>query len=121
MRRRVFRDLETKLVKEIQGGENKIVSCGGGLVLRDENVSIMRENGTIVLLLAEPKTILARVKGNHDRPLLNGNMNEVYIAEMMEKRRAKYSDAADIVVHTDGKNALEICNEIVEKIKNRRK
>ena len=116
-----FRSLETELLKGLQGRENKIVSCGGGVVLRPENVEFMKDNGTIVLLWAKPKTILDRVKGNSDRPLLNGNMNEEYIRAMMEERKPKYKMAADIVVHTDGKNALEIYNEIVEKIKNRRK
>ena len=116
-----FRSLETELLKELQGSENQIVSCGGGVVLRPENVEFMKENGTIVLLWAKPKTILNRVKGNSDRPLLNGNMNEEYISEMMNQRKPKYNMAADVVVHTDGKNALEICNEIVEKINNRRK
>ena len=62
-----------------------------------------------------------RVKGNSDRPLLNGNMNEEYIDAMMKERKPKYNMAAEIIVHTDGKSALEIRNEIVEKIKNRRK
>ena len=115
-----FRSLETELLRELQGSENQIVSCGGGAVLRPENVELMKENGTIVLLWATPKTILNRVKGNSDRPLLNGNMNEEYIEAMMKERKPKYDMAAEIVVYTDGKNALEICNEIVEKMKNRR-
>ena len=115
-----FRELETKLLKKIQQRDNQIVSCGGGVVLRDENVKIMRQNGVIVLLCAQPATILERVKRGKNRPLLNGHMEESYIAELMEKRHAKYRSAADIVVHTDGKNKVEICNEIIEKLKNRR-
>lgn len=116
-----FRNLETELLKTLEGSENKIISCGGGVILRDENIGLMRENGTIVLLMATPKTILSRVKDNKERPLLSGNMTEEYISDMLGQRQVRYSMAADIIVHTDGKNALEICNEIIEKIKNRRK
>ena len=116
-----FRNLETELLRTLNTGESQIISCGGGVVLRDENIKLMKENGVVVLLMATPKTILKRVKDSKDRPLLNGNMNEAYIAELLKKRKQRYSVAADVVVHTDGKSALEICNEIVEKIKNRRK
>ncbi len=116
-----FRNLETELLKMLKGSENRIVSCGGGVILRDENIELMREEGTIVLLVATPKTILNRVRDSKERPLLNGNMNEEYISEMLKQRQERYSIAADVVVHTDGKNVLEICYEIVEKMKNRRK
>lgn len=108
-----FRDLETALVKKIQIGKNQVVSCGGGAVLRNENVAMMKASGKLVLLRAKAETILERVKGNSDRPLLNGNMNVEYIAGLMEKRRAIYEAAADLVIDTDGKSVHAICREIV--------
>lgn len=108
-----FRDLETALVKKIQIGKNQVVSCGGGAVLRNENIAMMKASGKLVLLRAKAETILERVKGNSDRPLLNGNMNVEYIAGLMEKRRAIYEAAADLVIDTDGKSVHAICREIV--------
>lgn len=93
-----------------------VVSCGGGAVLREENVALMKKNGTIVLLTAEPETIFERVRHSSERPVLNGNMNVEYIAGLMEKRRPKYEAAADLVVATDGKRTEEICKEICEMI-----
>ena len=55
---------------------------------------------------------LNRAKDNHDRPLLEGNKNVDFIAELMEKRREKYEAASDIVIETDGKDKLEICEEL---------
>ncbi len=111
-----FRDIETNLLIEIQGEQNQVVSCGGGVVLREQNVSEMRKSGQIVLLAAKAETILERVKGNDDRPLLQGNKNVDFISEMMEKRRERYEQAADVVVHTDGKEIAQICHEILERI-----
>jgi shikimate kinase len=48
---------------------------------------------------------------------LNGHKNVEYIADLMEARRAKYEAAADIVVQTDGKSALEICEEMIRKLR----
>lgn len=111
-----FRDLETQLVKDISEKDGVIVSCGGGAVLREENVSFMKENGRIVLLSATPETIYERVRYSKDRPILNGHMNVEYIAQLMEKRRALYEAAADIRIETDGKSRDEICREIVQKL-----
>ena len=52
--------------------EPKIVSCGGGVPLREENVAAMRRSGTVVLLSARPEVILDRVKDSDERPLLQG-------------------------------------------------
>ena len=35
------------------------------------------------------------------------------IAEMMAEREKLYQDAADVVVDTDGKTVLQICEEII--------
>lgn len=111
-----FRDLETELVRSMKGKEPMVVSCGGGLVMREENVALMKKAGKIVLLTATPESIYDRVKDSSDRPILNGNMNIEYIRELMEKRRPKYEAAADFVVSTDMKNTREICEEILEKM-----
>lgn len=113
---RYFRDLETELIRSMRGKEPMVVSCGGGAVLREENVELMKESGKIVLLTAAPEAIYDRVKHSTDRPILNGNMNVEYIAELMEKRRPKYEAAADIVISTDMKNVREICEEILGKM-----
>lgn len=108
-----FRDLETNLLVELQSGKPAVVSCGGGVVLRRENIAHMKKNGTIVLLTAKPQTIYERVKDNQERPILNGNMNVEFISGLMEKRRASYEAAADITVATDEKDVAEICKEII--------
>ena len=97
--------------------EPMVASCGGGTVLREENVALMKAAGRIVLLTAEPETVFDRVKGSADRPVLNGNMNLSYIKELMEARRPRYEAAADAAVATDGRTAEEICEEILEQRK----
>lgn len=112
-----FRDAETKLLIEMEMEQNKVVSCGGGVVLREENVHAMKKCGQVVLLDAKPETILERVKDDDNRPLLRGNKNVQFIRDMMAKRQPKYEAAADFVIHTDEKSADMICKEIIEKVK----
>ena len=111
-----FRNCETNLLIELQKKNNQIISCGGGVALRDENVAEMKKNGKVVLLTASPEVILERVKDSDDRPLLRGNKNTEFISNMMEQRRPKYEAAADVVVNTDYKTVEEIAEESVVKL-----
>lgn len=112
-----FRNLETNLLIEMQDKKNVIISCGGGVAMRECNVIEMKKNGKVVLLTATPETILERVKENDDRPLLRGNKNVEYISQLMEVRRPKYEAAADLMVWTDHKSVDAICEEIVKKLR----
>lgn len=112
-----FRDIESQLVVDLGKQEPSVVSCGGGVVVRPENTQNMKKSGRIVLLKASPETIFERVRNSTDRPILNGHMNVEYIAELMEKRRALYEEAADITIQTDGKTREQICEEIIGKLR----
>ena len=59
-----FRELETKLLKEVGSCSRVVVSCGGGVAMRDCNVAEMKKSGCTVLLTACPETILQRTKDN---------------------------------------------------------
>ena len=107
-----FRHLESALVERITQKGGAVVSCGGGAVLRKENVENMKKNGRIVYLSATPETIFKRVRYSKNRPLLNGNMNIEFIRQLMEKRLAIYEGAADDIVCVDQKEKIEILSEL---------
>ena len=111
-----FREQETKLLIELQNKKNTIISCGGGAALRAENVAEMKKNGRVVLLTASPETVYERVKDSDDRPVLKENNNVEFIADLMENRREKYEAAADIVIQTDNKTVLQVCEELITKL-----
>ncbi len=114
-----FRDAETNLLIEMQARDNVVISCGGGVPMRERNVEEMHKNGKVVLLTARPETVLDRLKDDHSRPLLENHKNVDYIQDLMEKRRPKYEAAADIIISTDGKSAAEICEEMIQKLKDK--
>ena len=111
-----FRACETALIKSFAQGAPRIVSCGGGVPLREENVAAMRESGTVVLLTASPEVILERVKDSDERPLLQGHKDVPYIAALMEQRRPKYEAAADITVDTSRLNIEEVCRQVLRQV-----
>lgn len=109
-----FREAESAAVIALGNQAPQVISCGGGVPMRQANVDHMRACGRIVLLTAAPETIFQRVCHNQNRPLLKDNMNVAYIAQLMKQRRTQYEAAADHRVSTDGKTVEEICREIVD-------
>lgn len=113
-----FRDLETQLLASLSEKEPAVVSCGGGCVLREENRALMRALGTVVLLTAEPRTLLSRLAGEAGgRPNLRGRMSEEGIRELMERRAEAYAAVADLPVATDSLTAKEVAAKILEALK----
>lgn len=107
-----FRVLETTCLNEVSKQSGKIVSCGGGIVLSNENVKRMKESGKIILLEAKPETIYERIKNDKNRPLLAGKMSMDYIAQMKRERKDIYDKSKDFKVDTDGKTVEQIAVEI---------
>ena len=83
--------------------------------MREVNVKEMKKNGKVILLTAKPETIMERVKDSHDRPLSENNKTVEHISSLMELRREKYEAAADIIIETDHKSTVEICEEIISR------
>lgn len=110
-----FRDLEEKVVAAVVAPW-RVISTGGGVVLRDRNVHIMRSSGTVVWLRAETATLADRVRGGHGRPLLAGEASvDEKLAAIYDDRRPRYERAAHHVVDTDGLSAESVA-EIVEQL-----
>lgn len=111
-----FRDIEAQTIRAFAREDRCIIATGGGAVLRDENMDILRQSGTIFCLNATPETILERTSRSSDRPLLNVDNPLAKIREMLEYRRPFY-ETAGIMVDTNDKTPLQIAEEIVEILK----
>lgn len=111
-----FRRCETALLENLAGEETCLVSCGGGVPMRQENVAAMRRCGTVVLLTARPEVILERVKDSDERPLLQGKKNVADIAALMAQRRSAYEAAADVTVDTSDLTIEEVCRAVLRQV-----
>lgn len=108
----VFRQRETEMLLRLSRETASVISCGGGIALRKENVACMKDYGTVVWLTASPDTILSRLAKDESRPLLQGKKNPADIAKLMEQRLPYYEAAADVSISVDGRSPRDICNEI---------
>ena len=66
-----FRDLETTVLRQLAREDGLVVSTGGGILLRSQNVELLRQMGPIICLHASAETIMQRAAASDERPLLN--------------------------------------------------
>jgi len=72
-----FRNLETSLLKEYAASDEKIIlSTGGGVILREENVMLLKKIGKIFFLQADTDELIRRLSGDTTRPLLKSSSKE---------------------------------------------
>lgn len=113
-----FRDLETKVLRELLEEDNEyVISVGGGMPLREENRRILRKLGKVIYLNATPETIYDRIKGDTARPLLQTANPKARIKEMLGDREEKYLAAAHEIVSVDGKEVSKVLDELMKIIK----
>ena len=66
-----FRDAEARMVQKASETQNVVIDCGGGVILRDENLRHLKNSGIVICLTATADIIYSRVKDHRHRPLLN--------------------------------------------------
>ena len=81
-----FRDLETEVIKDVSSMGCRIISTGGGAILRPENVNALKRNGKIFFIDAD----LERLCPTDDRPL----------SDTREKLEKLYNERIDIYKST---------------------
>jgi shikimate kinase len=111
-----FRNLETEVIKTLQDYDNFVISTGGGMVLREENVKMLKEIGPLVLLWADPEVVYERVKKHTHRPLLNVPDPVADIKKILDKREPVYRKVADLVIDTSKMTLEEEVKKIEEFI-----
>lgn len=111
-----FRKIEKEVVLEILSADNSIIALGGGSVL---DVDVQKKLGSlerVIFLDVSISNAAPRVGFNKERPLLMGNPRQQWLA-LMEKRRGIYEGLAKQTISTDNRKALEVAQEILERVK----
>ena len=106
-----FRSHETKVCKLLKDKQNTILSCGGGVVLREENIAYLKENGIVCLLNRDLERIMEDVDTT-SRPLLKEGKNK--LIKLYEERWPLYLKSADIII--DNNSTIEQTIDQLKKV-----
>ena len=108
-----FRDLESAAVNKAASLENHVISTGGGVVLRESNLEMLKRSGVVFCLTATPEEIWRRVRYGTRRPLLQ-TPNPLGKIEQMLIERCPFYARADHEITTTGLSIRAVTDKIVE-------
>ena len=113
-----FRKKEAHVLERISSLQGHVIATGGGVVLSPDNVSRMKQSGTVVWLRATPETIRQRLDGDTKteqlRPSLTSKGVEDEVEEVLKHREPLYADAAHYAIDTDDNDVETICRGLIE-------
>ena len=110
----VFRRMESQLAVEWGMRAGSVIACGGGVVLREENLRALGANGVLVCLTARPEILLERTSRSNKRPLLAGEHPEEKIRQLLAIRAPLYAqiplqvDTSDVDLDTLAETLLDL-------------
>lgn len=99
-----FRDLESKVIESLSLKNSIVIATGGGSILRNSNVKLLKQNGKLYFLNRSLDLLIT----TSSRPL-SSNRND--LALRYKERYEKYINASDVII--DGnKDIATITKEI---------
>jgi shikimate kinase len=113
-----FREAETEALRSIQTEEQAITVTGGGIVLRKENLEILKRLGVIVWLDGDEATLFARAVRKTDRPLLQTKSPRKEFSRILAARSPLYAKISDSRLNTSWLTDEEVAIAILSKLKN---
>jgi len=108
-----FREREKAALREALSVPGRVVATGGGAFLDEGNRALLSAYAPVVYLEARAETLLARLPGNSDRPLLRGDDRGRVVRDLLARRLPGYRKADHTVV-TDGLTVEEVANRVVK-------
>jgi len=107
-----FRELEKQTLADLLQQPGHVIATGGGVVMDEENLRLLREKTLLVCLTASTDTILSRVGNGTKRPLLKGSNRRERVEELLKLRADKYAQA-HVTVDTSELTLEQVVNRIV--------
>ena len=91
-----FREIEKAMLAEtLQTDTDRVLALGGGTILREENLHLLKEHAKLIWLDTDFAIIISEI-GNADRPVVRGR-SMAQIRALYDARRPLYAAAADII------------------------
>lgn len=112
-----FREAETQSLRDLAMSNAAVIVTGGGIVLRAENIDLLKQLGTIVWLDADEEKLFERASRSSERPLLQTENPRRTFSELLRTRQPLYAKAADFRVETSSLTQDEIAEKILSHVK----
>lgn len=112
-----FRQAEKQALADVLEQRDQIIATGGGVIMDQDNLDLLKEKTLLVCLTASTEVILKRVGNGTKRPLLKGNNRQERIEQLLGERQKKYSQA-HLSVDTSDATIEQVVDKIIDQLKN---
>jgi shikimate kinase len=109
-----FREREHQLVEELTQRRKTVISTGGGLPVRTENMASLKTHSLVICLWASPEKIWERVGSQTHRPLLKDPNPLAKIKQLLDVREKHYR-AADVLLNTETRSLKEVAQQVIHQ------
>ena len=110
-----FRQLEKRTLADVLRKNGQVISTGGGIVMDDENLALLKGETTLIGLKASTATLLSRVGNGSKRPLLKGADRRKRVEELLRQRESRYAEA-DFIIDTDHLTLVQVVDRIIDRL-----
>ena len=108
-----FRLRESAVLADLLKQSCGVIATGGGIVMREDNRQLLKENGSVVYLTASTEQLVERTYKDKKRPLLQVDDPESKIRELIQLRDPLYREVSDVIVATDRRSPKVVAQEII--------
>ena len=115
-----FRQLEKQALADVLEENNQVIATGGGVILDDQNLQILREKALLIGLSAEMDVLLARAGDATKRPLLQGSNRREKIEDLLRQRAARYAQA-HVTIDTSNLTVDQVVKKIMGMLEVRKR
>ncbi len=110
-----FRDGERRVIRRLLAGDPMVLAFGGGAFMDPETRAATRSDAISVWLRCPLATLVRRVAGRDNRPLLAGGDQEATLRRLMDVRHPIYAEA-DLVVDCGEEPADFTTGQVLNKL-----
>ena len=111
-----FRQREKELLAGVLSQEGQVIATGGGVVMDEENLRLLKQRSLLVCLTASLNVIVKRAGNGTKRPLLEGNDRSERLGDLLKQRAGNYSQA-HAFVDTSDLTIEQVADKIVDLLK----
>jgi shikimate kinase len=112
-----FRKLETEVLHESllpPPASPRVIATGGGIVLQEENRTLLHAHSYTVWLDAPDHVLLERLQAHREtRPLLSVDDPSARLKALRAERHQLYHELADLVINTEGLESLQVAEQVI--------
>lgn len=108
-----FRKRENQVLAEVLTDVPAVIATGGGIIMKEENRALLKEQPCVVFLNASVEQQFFRTAKDKNRPLLQNADPKAVLVELMKIREPLYREVAGLVVDTDHSRPRLVVNAII--------